>query len=464
VTLDDIEVSPPVYETVASWRRIIEGRQNGVDARALLRRAATDLWQVLEIDRTIHPGSHAVARQEAVDALGTMAEGAGVGPEDAQFILAEAFKQQPPPALSDEAAERVNGHAADGWEQEHPPQGKPAIGLPIGPRPPLTIDEWLDRVLPPPDFLMGDWFSTTSRVLLVGATGLGKTNFAVQLALHNTAGADFLHWRGRRPCRGLYIDGEMPRRLFKERIGDGVGRLGERPAGFHALSHEDIEGFAPLNTPVGQACIDRLIEQIGGVDFVVFDAIMCLTVGDMKDGEPWAQTMPWVRSLTKRNIGQLWLHHTGHDTTRSYGDKTKEWQLDTVLHMEAVENAETDVSFSLEFRKARERTPATRADFQTTHIELVGDAWRSNATATASKGHVSPLGLKFLSALQNVLAGGSTPRNGRPSTTLDLWRGECKRMGLVDPAKQRTLFDKYRRELIAENYVVCDNDFAWLTR
>jgi hypothetical protein len=116
--LDAIEVSSPVYEAIVSWRRVIEGRQNGVDVRGLLRRAASDLWTVLEIDRTVHPESHAVARQEAVDALETIAEGAGVGPDDAQFILAEAFKQQPPPALSDEAAERVNGHAADGWEQE----------------------------------------------------------------------------------------------------------------------------------------------------------------------------------------------------------------------------------------------------------------------------------------------------------------------------------------------------------
>jgi hypothetical protein len=372
-----------------------------------------------------------------------------------------------------DAPAQTNGHEGGAWDEETPPAtsaggiNEPEL-IPAGPLPPLTIDEWLDRVLPPPDFLMGDWLSTTSRVLLVGATGLGKTNFGLALVMYIAAGANFLHWRGRRPGRVLYIDGEMPRRLFKQRIADAVERLGERPAGFHALSHEDIEGFAPLNTPAGQVCIDRLIEQIGGVDFVVFDAIMCLTVGDMKDGEPWAQTMPWVRSLTKRNIGQLWLHHTGHDTSRGYGDKTKEWQLDTVLHMEAVENAETDVSFSLEFRKARERTPATRADFQTTRIALVGDAWRSEATATASKGHVSPLGLKFLSALQNVLAGGSTLRNGRPSTTLDLWRGECARMGLIDLAKAekadsaRTLFNKHRRELIAENHVVCDNEFVWL--
>ena len=285
--------------------------------------------------------------------------------------------------------------------------------------------------------------------------------------MHATAGKDFLHWRAHRPCKGLYIDGEMSRRLFKQRMANEVQRLGEKPAGFYALNHEDVEGFPPLNTPAGQDCINRLIAHIGDVDFIVFDSIMCLTHGDMKDGEPWAQTMPWVRSLTKRNIGQLWVHHTGHDTSRSYGDKTKEWQLDTVLHMDAVENVETDVSFSLEFRKARERTPGTQRIFQTTRIALVGDAWRSEATTTAHKGHVSPLGLKFLGALQNALAEGGVLRDGRRSISLDLWRAECVRMGLIDagnPPSARSLFSKHRRELIGENHVACDNDFAWLVR
>jgi hypothetical protein len=27
----------------------------------------------------------------------------------------------------------------------------------------------------------------------------------------------------------------------------------------------------------------------------------------------------------------MWLHHTGHNETQSYGTKTREWQMDTVL-------------------------------------------------------------------------------------------------------------------------------------
>ncbi len=95
----------------------------------------------------------------------------------------------------------------------------------------------------------------------------------------------------------------------------------------------------------------------------------------MLTADTWRETLPWIRSLTKRGIGQMWVHHTGHDATRSYGTKTREWQMDTVIHMEKVERLDTDVSFKITFRKARERTPETRSDFEDVNIALVKDAW-----------------------------------------------------------------------------------------
>jgi hypothetical protein len=47
----------------------------------------------------------------------------------------------------------------------------PSIALPEGL--PLTTSEWLDRDLPAPDCLLGSWLTTTSRILVVGGTGLG---------------------------------------------------------------------------------------------------------------------------------------------------------------------------------------------------------------------------------------------------------------------------------------------------
>ena len=193
---------------------------------------------------------------------------------------------------------------------------------------------------------------------------------------------------------------------------------------------------------------------------------MCLLIGEMKDAQPWAAVMPWIRSLTRRRIGQLWLHHTGHDESRSYGDKTKEWQLDTVMHMEAIAREDADVSFALEFRKARERTPATRADFQRARIAIVGDQWTVDVTVSVRPGHVSPIAQKFLDPLHNALAGDTTEtRYGRRAVTLELWKAECFKIGILDrdkpPKPTSALWSKYRLELIAANRIACDNTMAW---
>jgi len=115
-----------------------------------------------------------------------------------------------------------------------------------------------------------------------------------------------------------------------------------------------------------------------------FDNIQCLITGDMKDEEGWAQLLPWVRDLTRRRIGQVWMHHTGHDETHAYGTKTREWQLDTVALMERVDRPELDIAFKLTFPKARERTPKNRTDFDPAIITLADDQWSSD------RGNINP--------------------------------------------------------------------------
>jgi hypothetical protein len=273
----------------------------------------------------------------------------------------------------------------------------------------------------------------------------------------------------------------MSRRLVKERIISTVERYGSMPPGLIVINREDYPMLPPLNDESGQQFVDKLIEDIGGVDFVFFDNIEALLIGDHAKNEAWQPMLPWVRDLTKRSIGQLWFHHTGHEETHAYGDKSREWQFDTVGHMIAPEapNPERLIEFRLEFPKARERTPKNRSDFDNVNIWLDEDqGWQSD------RGHIlrsmprrptrtptpQRLDEKFYDALVNALTSPQaqpTPQSAnRKATTFDQWRQACVQMGLLDqaPHTARTLFAKHRRQLIALGWIACNDPFVWVTK
>jgi phage/plasmid primase-like uncharacterized protein len=332
--------------------------------------------------------------------------------------------------------------------------------------PDLSLGYWLERDLPEPDYLLGSWLTTTSRTLLVADTGLGKSLLAIAMCMGIAQGNGFLHWQGRRPAKVLFIDGEMSRRVLKKRFVDEVERLGAKPEGFFGLSHEDVEGFAPLNTEEGQKFIDAVITMLGGVDLICFDNIMSLISGDQKDEEGWRQIMPWILSLSKRSIGQIWIHHTGHDSSRSYGTKTREWQMTNHVHLDKVSHQDTDVSFTWSFKKARERNPENRGDFDDVNIALVNDGWTGTA-GSSRKAKLEPLERKFFEALQNAVIGNEANKMfGCPAASFELWRSECVKKGLIDPkdkpASARSLFSKHKLALITKSWIAANDGMAWI--
>jgi AAA domain len=93
---------------------------------------------------------------------------------------------------------------------------------------PHTVASWLSRDIPAPDFLLGLWLSTSTRALLVGATGLGKTMLGLEIAFAVAAKAAFLHWTVKRlPPKGKPNSPHVR--------GDMVGRWGYFPRFGHCL-------------------------------------------------------------------------------------------------------------------------------------------------------------------------------------------------------------------------------------
>jgi hypothetical protein len=371
--------------------------------------------------------------------IATMLGDYGVDEDTALGLMLEHWNERnSPPWSPDELAEPV-GNA---YQYREEPVGCLAPEAQFEPYVydgPLlyTARRWLDRDLPPPDFLLGNLFSTTSRAMLVGPTGAGKSNVGLAIAFPMAAGRDFLHWRAHRAARCvLYIDGEMSARVARERIREASKRHGGLPDNLVIINRDDFPDLPPLNTPAGQQYVDRLIGQIGGVDFVIFDNVQALIGGSMVDEEAWAAVLPWVRDLTRRAIGQLWAHHTGHDESRSYGTKTREWQLDTVMLME---KASTDcVDFVLKFTKARERSPQNRGDFAPTRIWIGDDdQWHSLAVRTANSAKQDFAGpsldknaTRLWTALEDLTLGGG-------STTTEAWIAEFTKRHFAKSSAKR---------------------------
>jgi hypothetical protein len=250
----------------------------------------------------------------------------------------------------------------------------------------LSADTWRVRALDPPEPLLGEMLTNTTRAFIGAPTGIGKTQLVNAMAMGLVSGSGFLHWRAFRPCRVLIVDGEMPRDLMKERLQDAIHRQDGpwSPRDLFLLNSEDAEDLAarfpalgmwsPLNTEAGQTYVLKLTEILKP-DVVFFDNRMSVLCGDMKDELPWTETMPLVKALTAARIAQVWIDHTGHDGGHIYGSKTKEWSFDVVALLRPVENAEADVSFIMEFTKARRRKPSNRIDFAPVTITLQGDQW-----------------------------------------------------------------------------------------
>lgn len=313
----------------------------------------------------------------------------------------------------------------------------------------LSIDTWIAHDIPEPDRLLGDVITTTTRAFFIGRTGLGKTLFGLGIGTGIASGAGFLHWRSNRPARVLYMDGEMPAELIKPRAQDALRRLnGARiPPGNLMILGRDIEEqakricphlrFEPLNTEAGYQFLLDLIAALGKLDLIIFDNVMSLLTGNMKEEEPWAAVLPLVTTITARRIGQIWLDHTGHDSTRLYGTSTKLWRFDVAGIMTPPTEAENDpkaTTFNLSFDypgKARRRTPENWRDFAAQTISLENDQWVSrpkDKTDTHAK-NIKEAPLAQYLALLDALVISKTPG----TATRDEWYAECVRLGMQDP-------------------------------
>ena len=75
----------------------------------------------------------------------------------------------------------------------------------------LPMSAWRKRDLKPRDYLFEGVLSTTSRWMISGDTGIGKTLFTLQLGTAGAAGANFLNWKTVRPWHACPVTASTSR-------------------------------------------------------------------------------------------------------------------------------------------------------------------------------------------------------------------------------------------------------------
>jgi AAA domain len=138
----------------------------------------------------------------------------------------------------------------------------------------ISSDWWMTRELTRPVPVLGEVICASTRALIGGPTGAGKTHLAMAMAGAVAVGRGFLHWPGpARPLPTLYIDGEMARYRWRDGArpaqGPGVrsapaagwGQPGEPtpalPRGFSGYAGTEHGGWASIPAGYGRSAETR---------------------------------------------------------------------------------------------------------------------------------------------------------------------------------------------------------------
>ncbi|MGH9561368.1 MAG: DnaB-like helicase N-terminal domain-containing protein, partial [Terracidiphilus sp.] len=117
----------------------------------------------------------------------------------------------------------------------------------------VTANELLALELPPREMILDPVLAAQSLAMIYSKRGVGKTFIALSMAHAVAKGAAFLRWNAPKPRRVLFIDGELPVTVLRERLSSIV-----RDCELLRIITPDLQGAAmpDLSSAVGQALVE----------------------------------------------------------------------------------------------------------------------------------------------------------------------------------------------------------------
>ncbi len=240
----------------------------------------------------------------------------------------------------------------------------------------LNAAELLDFPFQPRETVLEPWLCTQSLNLVHAWRGVGKTHFSLGVAYAIASGGSFLKWKAPKARPVLYIDGEMPGEVLKERLSrmaqDAEKDIAE-PELLRFLTPDAQPGPVPnLSSAESQAALEPLL---GNAQLIIIDNLSCLAGGSESenDAESWSPISTWALKMRKQGRSVLFVHHSGK-SGHQRGTSKKEDILDTVLNLKRPADYEPSqgACFEIQFEKARSLAGEETKPFEARLCEIEG--------------------------------------------------------------------------------------------
>lgn len=224
--------------------------------------------------------------------------------------------------------------------------------------PAFNLYEFLSMEIPERGRIIDPIFPEQGLCQVYGPRGMEKTYFLLSLGLSVADGSNFLSWSIPEARRVLYIDGEMPAAVMRN-------RLGALEPGYERIPQDDYDRFKiitpdmlpldislNLTRPDDQAAIEPHIEK---ADLIIIDSLATLCRhGDGNKEESWRPMQDYLMRLRKRGKSVIFAHHAGKGGQQR-GTSAKEDILDLVINMKRPNDYEEKqgARFNVIFEKSR---------------------------------------------------------------------------------------------------------------
>ncbi len=171
----------------------------------------------------------------------------------------------------------------------------------------VSSSELASLHLVPRKRLLGDWLCEGDLGIIYAFRGVGKTWLSLLIARALSEGGSVGEWKAHTPTKVLYIDGEMPADLMRDRDSGLSCNAGEIEFLNHEILFDRTQKVLNItNRELQDAIMNRCIRD--DVKMVVLDNLSTLASG-MKENDAfaWEQVNNWLLQFRRHKSQSFWF-------------------------------------------------------------------------------------------------------------------------------------------------------------